>query len=449
MGQLKAGFSRVVITPEKGIELKGYYIQRLADGTLDDLEVNTLALEQDGKRAVIFCIDLCVINQKDMDYYRKAVSKVVGIPMEAIYMTTTHTHTGPYVESDHKGSIETAYFEKLKYYLIAAAQEALDSVVPVRMGWGIGHAPGIAFSRRYRMKDGSVRTNPGVGNPEIAGPIGEVDDRVTVLRFEKENGDNIVLAHFANHPDSVGGCKFSADWPGVMRRTIEKAIPGTKCLFVNGAQGDMGHVKVDAKDGDHNHMTIDFDHIPRGYGHTHHMGYVVAGAVLQVYEKVNFVETKSLNYMDKEIFLPANVPDPSQMEQAHRYYDLHMAGRDDEIPFEGMMLTTVVGEAERMVRLEHGPETFSIKLSGLAIGDIALIGIAGEPFAGVGIELKKSDDWTLVIPTCCTNGAEGYFPMREAYEEGGYESKISDFKPGVAEQIIAEGRMLLKELREF
>ena len=55
---------------------------------------------------------------------------------------------------------------------------------------------------------------------------------------------------------------------------------------------------------------------------------------------------------------PSNMPSPEEMPLAHHYNDLHLAGRDDEIPFEGMMLTTVVAEAERMVELEHGPEAF-------------------------------------------------------------------------------------------
>ena len=36
------------------------------------------------------------------------------------------------------------------------------------------------------MKDGKVRTNPGVGNPDILHPIGDVDERVNVLRFDRE-----------------------------------------------------------------------------------------------------------------------------------------------------------------------------------------------------------------------------------------------------------------------
>ncbi len=53
---------------------------------------------------------------------------------------------------------------------------------------------------------------------------------------------------------TVGGCKISADWPGFVRRTVEKVLDNAKCIFFNGAQGDVNHVKVHPKEGDLNGM---------------------------------------------------------------------------------------------------------------------------------------------------------------------------------------------------
>jgi len=63
------------------------------------------------------------------------------------------------------------------------------------------------------------------------------------------------------------------------------------------------------------------------------------------------------------------------------------------------------------------------------------------------LALREIEDWRLVITTCITNGKHGYFPMKEAYDEGGYESRSSFFKEGVAEYIIQESKSLLDELR--
>jgi hypothetical protein len=256
-----------------------------------------------------------------------------------------------------------------------------------------------------------------------------------------------VLVNFGCHPDTVGGSLVSGDWPGFLRRRLEKSLDNVKCIFFNGAQGDVNHVNVNAKDGDFNDTFHDFDDVDRGYGHARHMGNVVAGAVLQVYDKVNYRDVDSLRFLTKTAVLPSNMPTPEQLPLARKYNELHLAGRDGEIPFQGMELTTVVAEAARMLKLENGPEAFDLELYGIALGDISLVGIPGEPFTSIGRGLKEAPNWDLVLPVCLINNYAGYFPSRNAYDEGGYEARSSSYKAGVAEQIIDDGIELLKQLR--
>lgn len=77
-----------------------------------------------------------------------------------------------------------------------------------------------------------------------------------------------------------------------------------------------------------------------------------------------------------------------------------------------------------------------------------LIGIPGEAFTGIGLALKETAGWNMILPTCLTNGSQDYIPMMSAYEEGGYESRTSIFKAGVAELLIQEGRNLMSEIAE-
>ena len=60
--------------------------------------------------------------------------------------------------------------------------------------------------------------------------------------------------------------------------------------------------------------------------------------------------------------------------------------------------------------------------------------------------LKKTEGYRCILPMALTNGSEGYYPMRSAFDEGGYEARSSRYQGGVAEQIIADGQALLKEL---
>jgi len=445
--KVSVGFGRVDIVPENGINISGYFIPRICDGVLDPIELNALAFEKDGVRALVIAIDSCMLYQQDATACRAAISAESGIPKDAIYITATHTHTGPVINGNSSNDRIKSHFEFLKQRMVEVSVKALADLKPSKMGWAVGHAPNLAFKRRFRMKDGSVRTNPGIGNPDIVGPIGEIDDRVSLLRFDQDGGSSLLLVNFGMHPDSIGGCKISADWPGFLRRTVEKALPNVKCLFINGAEGDVGAQNVNAKDGEMNDLTLDFDDVYRGYGQAAHMGYAVAGAVLQVFSKVNYRSVDGIRFLQRPIDLPSNMPAPSDMELAHKYHKLHTSGKDDEIPYKGMMLTTVVAEAARMVRLEHGPESFHMNISSLAIGNVALIGIPGEPFTDIGVGIKDAPEWDLVLVSCNTNGSQGYFPMMDSYQEGGYEARSSNYKAGCGEFLIKEGQALLADLK--
>lgn len=446
MNRFCVGFARANVTPMMGIGLSGYFIPRYADGVLDELEVTALALAHGEDKALLISVDNEGIRATVLDEFRAHISEATGVSAEAIFISATHTHTGPFTRDDTDQALAAEYTQFLEHRMVDVSTAALNDLKPAKAGFGVGQAPDIAFVRRFRMKDGSIRTNPGVNNPDILEPIGDVDERVNVVRFDREGADSIALVNFGNHPDVVGGCKISADWPGMLRHCVEKTLDNVRCIFFNGAQGDVNHVNVHPRGGYLNDLFNDFDDVARGYKHALYIARVITGGVLQAFDKVEYFDVDGLNGIQKIVRVPSNMPAAEDMPLAYHYEELHQAGRDAEIPFTGMMLTTVVAEAERMIRLEHGPENFDMRLSGIRIGKIALIGVPGEPFTGIGRALKESKDFSLVLPCCLTNGNEGYFPMKEAYDEGGYEARSSNFKAGVAELIIDEGLKLLSEL---
>ncbi len=444
---LKVGYARVNATPPLGVNIAGYFVERIADGVLDELEVCAVAAGSGENTVLLITVDHCGLTKDYLNVWREEISKDTGVPAEAIYIHATHTHQGPITAKSYKNPLNEEYAHLLGHRVHDAAVFALADMKPAKMGIGTSEAKNVAFIRRYRMKDGSAKTNPGVNNPDIVAPIGITDESVHVVRFDREGAETVVIANFANHPDVVGGNKISADWPGLTRRFVEKAIDNTKCIFFNGAQGDVNHVNVHPKAGDFNDMFYDFDGCSRGYGHARHIARVVTGAVLSIYDKVEYMDVDTVKYQQKIVDIPSNKPTPEEMPLARQYNEWHKAGRDDLIPYKAMMLTTVVAEAGRMVRLENAPDNFPMLFSAVSIGDVAFFGIPGEPFNGVGRAIKAAPGWKMVIPTCLTNASEGYFPMMDSYEEGGYEARSSNFKAGVAEKIIDEGKKILAEMR--
>lgn len=455
MQKFMAGFDRCVITPPHGVTMRGYFFERVADGVLDDLELNTVVVSDGERTAILIAADLCMIAQTRMDVYRRAVSEKTGVPYEGVYIACTHTHTGPDVatgESVPGAQIPIYHSEwerSLGDFMVSSAVRAMEDLTPASVAIGTGTVERVSFVRRYRMKDGGVRTNPGERNPDIVAPIGTPDETEQVIRMIRENGKReIVIVHFAVHPDVIGGNKISADYPRFVRETVERGLDGKVCcVFFNGAQGDVNHVNNFPRPGEDNGLEPDtFDGVLRGYEFAKNMGRTIAGEALKVYGKTHAVSGVPVRYAQETISLPANLPQPEQLPGAEQIAALHNAGRDADLPFAGMELTTAVAEALRMLELRNGPEAFKLHLDAVAFGPVVFLGIPGEPFTGIGRAIKAGSPFEMTLPTCLTNGAEGYFPMQEAYDEGGYEARSSSFKGGVAENIAQSSVALVQKL---
>ena len=451
MSDLKflAGFSRVNVTPSMGTPIMGYYIDRYAEGVLDELEVNAAAFSVGGKLSIIMSVDNCSLNKAKLTPAREKIADALSMDKDAIIIASTHTHTGPgpSLTFGEDNDLLQEYYKVLLQKCVDAAILAVNDLAPAKIGYGIGEAKKVAFIRRFRMKDGTVMTNPGVNNPDILEPLETVDERVNVLRIDRENKESIVIANFGNHPDTVGGSLVTADWPGFARKFVEKAIDNTRCVFFNGAQGDVNHVNVHPDGGDFNDMFNDFDGCSRGYGHARHIGRVVAAAVMQVYDKVKYVDVDSTDGKIEDLYVPSHKPTKEELPLAKKYTELHNNGKDEEIPYTGMMLTTVVAEAKRMVTLENGPDGFILPISVIKLGPVAFVGLPGEPFTEIGRKIKEAPGYEIVLPFCCANDSMGYFPSTKAYAEGGYEARASRFAPGIADRIVEKAKTMLEELK--
>lgn len=453
-----AGFARVNITPAIGTPLAGYAdpMKRTCKEIIDELEINTVAFRSNGKTAVILSCDLLYIPEPEASIFRKKVAEENGLDYESIFIAGTHTHTAPITSRKYEGFDDNKYLPGYQEFLMNrlsdAARFAIADLKPAKMGCAVGTAPGVAFIRRFRMKDGTVRTNPGLGNPDILHPMGDVDERVNVIRIVREGGKEIAIVNFGNHPCTMRGVhKISADYPRFVRETLEAVMP-VHCVFVTGAQGDINHVDVHAEPKIQDDFLKKNDVIDKGYNfheflNAKHIGRVIAGGALQVYGDVKWVDVDTVAYGNLDCIVPTQMPDPEDLPRARQIIQWHNEGQDDLYAPDKRMRTTILSEASRMLRLEHGPATRTLTVSAIRVGPAVFVGIPGEPFNGIGLGLKENSPFEFTLPCCLVNGAEGYYPMQECYDEGGYEARSSNFKAGVAERLIETGTELMNRLK--
>ncbi len=447
---MKAGFGRECITPKMGVAISGYYEKRNAKGVLDDLYVSACAFDDGERRAVILGVDILMMSAAQCDRYRKFIAEKCRIDEGALFINCSHTHTGPSinVKAMDLNPGDQEYEEFMLSKMADAAAGALADMKEASLFTADGKAENISFVRRYKMKNGNTQTNPGVGNPDIDHALGTVNETVKLLKVVREGADDVYIVNFGTHADTVGGEMISGDWPGFVVRTIEKALSGVKCVFLTGAQGDVNHINPNPTEFDRMGLEYDtFDGVPRSYSHAKHMGQVVAGAVLQICEKAVPVKADKIAFASEEIVMPSN-QDNARVEESMKIVKLHEEGRDDEIPFEKMELTTAVAEARRIVSLQNGPESYSYTLSGLKIGDAVFLGTPGELFTEIGVRISEKSPFDTTFVCCLTNGGDTYFPTSSAYDEGGYESRSSFLKKGGDNIIVSGCERLFGKLKE-
>jgi neutral ceramidase len=385
---MRAGVARVDITPPPGVQMWGYF-DRLtpAQGTIDPLYARVLVLEVGSERIAFVDLDLGrTFGPKSLEELKEAARRSSGI--DGMVVDAIHTHAGPVIMDDYPSG--TPAWEKSALSKIEQAiQQAHEQAVPVRLGTGHGVAF-IGYNRRRVNPDGTVTM---LWNNSAQVPTAPVDPTVAVLRIDTMDGTPLaVLVNYACHPVTFGSddLNYSADFPGVMCKVVEKAMGGKPlCFFLQGAPGDINvyDAGTPVKDG----AVLRRDWAGNQLG-------TVAARVAQ------HIQTEA-------------DPQPS-LQFAEDYLPIHL--RWDPEKFRQAILKEISPQAFKIYAppiqsVMHLPVT-----TVLIDRQIAMMGIPGEPF----VQYQMSWRARCPVESCFflgyTNGYYGYLPTIQAATLPGY-----------------------------
>jgi hypothetical protein len=308
----------------------------------------------------------------------------------------------------------------------AAAADAYDRRKPAVIGWGAGHVDDVSFNRRYWMKDGTLRTNPGYSNPDIVRPAGPIDPLVHVIRIDDADGTPMgVFTNFACHPDTVGGTLYGGDYPAVLSRELKARLGSdVVSLFALGACGDINHCDFSKE---------------RQSGVTERIGRRLAEEVLQVREKISL--HASADAAAVRTFIEMELREPTAEELIHA-----------RSVVEG---GTIVGPerffADQILQVSRmSGGKVQLEIQAVRLGDFAYVGLPGEIFVELGLAIKQASPYAHTAVGALTNGSiYGYVCTAEAYEQGGYEPRLKTFNrllPGTGERMVEAAGQLLQKI---
>jgi neutral ceramidase len=240
---LKAGVAKVEITPPTGLSMYGYGSRKQgAIGVLDPLFARVIVLETGEKRLAFVSLDLGrVFAPEWIEKLREKAKQSCGISY--VLIAATHTHSGPAFRDAYppkeSPDWETPVLEKVS----KAIEEAHRGVVEARLGTGYG----VVYIGHNRLRDNPDGSVTWFDRNLTMVPTAPVDPTVSVLRVDTAEGKPLaILVNYACHPVVFGpdNIQYSADYPGVMTRTVEQVFADTSeghplTFFFQGGDGDI------------------------------------------------------------------------------------------------------------------------------------------------------------------------------------------------------------------
>lgn len=441
--QIKAGFGRVDITPQKYGPMGGFGNdhERFCDTIIDRPLGTCVAItDEAGETILLITTDCLHTNRPQVATIREAITAATGIPGQQIMIAATHTHSGPSING--VGMTQTQeYFQHQAKQLSIAARLALEDSSPAQVRIGQQILPQMTFDRHYRMNDGTAK-GTGFGSLESGykDHLDKADEQMQVIRFIREDAQDIVLINWQSHATFVGRSnegKLCADYIAPLRDHLE-GLTGCQMAFFQGACGNLGpQSRIPEKN------VVETNYIAYGRKLAEHAAEIMekaqpvsGGAIrtqqLQYKAIVNHTEDDKLAAAEEAMAIYRANP---QLEHKDRRQLMRDRGFDSYL-HAGSIVN----------RAKAGPYV-EVELNALAVGDISFVTAPFEMFCSIPVYIKKNTPYAMTFFMGYCNGSYSYLPDNFGFEFPSYEVRSCRFLKGTAEDIGQTHVKMLKELK--
>lgn len=419
---LRAGAAAVDITPTQfPMNMPGGFSANMAEKAHDPFHSRALVLDDGNTQVALVVVDNLGAGPDVLNEAKALASEKTGIPRDKMLISSTHTHSGPSLNT--RSEVSAAYYRRFVEGVAASIAQAHAALKPAALGAGASPLADEVFNRRWYVKDGKmplnpfgrldrVKTNPGTSPEVIERPAGPTDPDITILSVQDSKRRPLALyANYALH--YVGGTpqgQMSADYFGEFARLMPSRVRGDDsfvAMMSNGASGDINN-------------------IPFG----------VTRPPREPFEQIRVVAQKAadtawlawrgidkhrpdirIGMVERDVTLRYRKPGPQEVAEARAI----VAIKDKEAIAKLPRLAQ--NYARNTINAYERPEeTLTVKIQAVRLGDFALCAIPFEVFVEIGLDLKKRSPFSRTLVVGLANGRHGYLPTLEQHPLGGYET---------------------------
>jgi len=272
---------------------------------------------------------------------------------------------------------------------------------------------GIGFIRVYNMKDGSLKTNPGKGNPNILSPAGKIDPEMLVLTVYRDEKPIGAVVNYACHPAVVAKDKTSGDFPSILARELKEKY-GNKfvTLFINGACGNINHFNP-------------YD--PETYTDERYiyMGKMLADTAATAIENPDKELEGNIRTAENTIKVRIRKPSPEYLAEKKAILDNLGDDLINSVPGTPGYIDTFFALQAMSIQLDKRTLQ-DIYLNKVEIGnDLTIFGSPCQMFSDYGFKMKENSNTKYSMVSIFANDYRGYVPTPDKMRPGVYEARLA------------------------
>lgn len=453
-GELLVGAATVSITPDQPIALWGQMQTRISKGVESPLSASVIALESkanDGTArevAVMVSCDLVAVPEEALKLTRDEVLKQLpDFPVEKIFLSATHTHTGPVLLEGMYEIPKDGVMSPTDYRQFFASQVAQGIVtawksrLPGQVGWGMSYAV-VGYNRRATYNDGTAAMYGKTGGDTFRGIEGPEDHEVGILCFWNADGKLIATAVNVVCPSQeVEGNEYiNADFWHQVRESLRAEFGSDLCVLGwTGAAGDQSPHLMFRKAAEDRMRKL------RGNDRLKDIAQRILAAWHEAYAGASLEKLKDVPLVHhvEQLELPRREVSLREYEEAKAKVAEYskQPGRQTLIYWHG-------GVVKRYENQQAGTVTpFLMELHVLRLGDIAIATNPFELYTDYGIMMKSRSPalQTFVVQLA---GPGSYLPTQRAAAGGGYSAiaESNEVGPEGGQVLVDRTVKLIQEL---
>lgn len=437
---LYVGFGRVDVSPTESVPLRGYGYSsgRMATKIQDPLYATCIALTDSSDNTVlIFTVDLTNAFTEVIDAARLAISQRTGIPVDAIMVSCTHTHSAPDLLNLNEPSIPR-YIDAFDDWMVEAAVAALEDRAPTKVYTTATETQNLNFVRRYLLANGTY-AGDNFGNFSAAAIVGhetEADNQLQLVKLQRQDKKDIIMANFQTHPHRIGKTTaVSADLIAPFRAKVETLLDCYVAYFT----GSSGNINPTSR--------IAEENVTSNYAE---QGQALADYALAACNTFQEVAVPSVKITKAVYNGKVDHSMDHVASDCQKAVDCYLTtGSYSSYSYLRNYGVRNIYHANAIAIRSTMPQIEKINLYAISLGDLAFVTVPFEMFDTNGMEIKEGSPFSMTFVLTCANDNLNYLPSELAWQHGGYAIDATLFQRGTAEELVENYLGLLDALYQM